>query len=78
MIILHYLINLYMLIIVLAGICSLARLNNEFARFFYRLSDPVLRFISSRINLVYQGMDFTPFVLLIFLGIIDRIIWSLI
>lgn len=78
MIVLHYLINLYMLIIVLAGIFSLARLDNEFARFFYRLSDPVLHFISAHINLVYQGIDFSPFALLVVLGIIDRIIWSFI
>jgi YggT family protein len=75
-------VSLYALVIIVYIITSLLRLPysptlNRIQRFLYDVCEPYIR-LFRRILPAAGGIDFSPFLALIFLGVIDRfLIWVL-
>ena len=71
--ILHMIITAYILIIIIATILSWVRPDpyNPIVQVFYRLSFPVLDFLRRKIPLSFNGIDFSPLLLIIALELLD-------
>ena len=71
--ILHMIITAYMWIIIIATILSWVRPDpyNPIVQVFYRLSFPVLDFLRRKIPLSFNGIDFSPLLLIIALELLD-------
>lgn len=71
--ILHMIITAYIWIIIIATILSWVRPDpyNPIVQVFYRLSFPVLDFLRRKIPLSFNGIDFSPLLLIIALELLD-------
>ncbi|WP_104696852.1 MULTISPECIES: YggT family protein [unclassified Helicobacter] len=74
--ILHYLINIYIWIVIIASLMTWFRVDysHPIPRFLIQVTNPVFEFLRSKITLQYQGMDFAPLVVVLVLSIIDRML----
>lgn len=65
-----------MIVILLSSVLKMLGLHSGLAHFLHRLSDPFLRWISSRFNFVFYGVDFTPTVGVLILYLLDMaLVW---
>ena len=71
--ILHMIITAYIWIIIIATLLSWVRPDpyNPIVQVFYRLSFPVLDFLRRKIPLSFNGIDFSPLLLIIALELLD-------
>lgn len=70
----HYLLNIYMWIIVIASLLTWVRADTShpIVAFLLRITLPVFDFLRQRLPLQFRGMDFAPLVVIIALSILDR------
>ncbi|RDU71908.1 hypothetical protein CQA57_07395 [Helicobacter anseris] len=73
---LHYLISIYTWIIIIASLLTWIKMdyNHPIARFLFQITNPLFEFVRSKISLQYQGIDFTPLVIVIVLSVVDKLL----
>lgn len=75
-IVLHYLINIYIWIVIIASLITWFRVDysHPIIRFLIQSTKPVFDFLNSKIPLQFQGIDFTPLVVVLVLSCIDKVL----
>ncbi len=71
---LHYVIEIYIWVIILSALLSWMRLDHALSRLIFWLTEPVLSRLRAWIGLVYQGVDFSPLLAIVILKVIDHLI----
>jgi yggt family protein len=80
---LHFLIQIYIFIIIIACLISFLPLNlahplaRKIVRFFYILSEPLFDLVRKNISTSFGGIDFSPLVIIIALQFLDFMILNL-
>ena len=80
---LHFLIQIYIFIILIACLISFLPLNlahplaRKIVRFFYILSEPLFDLVRKNIPTSFGGIDFSPLVIIIALQFLDFMILNL-
>ena len=80
---LHFLIQIYIFIIIIACLISFLPLNlahplaRKIVRFFYVLSEPLFDLVRKNIPTSFGGIDFSPLVIIIALQFLDFMILNL-
>jgi yggt family protein len=80
---LHFLIQIYIFIIIIACLISFLPLNlahplaRKIVRFFYILSEPLFDLVRKNIPTSFGGIDFSPLVIIIALQFLDFMILNL-
>ncbi len=71
----HSLINAYIWVVIIAAVLSWVRPDpsNPIVQILYRITEPAYQFVRRYIPATFNGIDFTPLVLIIGLQIIDII-----
>lgn len=71
--ILHILINTYMWIVIISALLSFVRPDpyNQIVQILYRLTEPVFMQVRRVLPTVFNGIDFAPLIVIIFLKFID-------
>ncbi len=69
----HSLINAYIWVVIIAAVLSWVRPdpNNPIVQILYRVTEPAYQFVRRYIPATFNGIDFTPLVLIIGLQVID-------
>lgn len=72
-VILHLLITFYILIVILAALCSFVQANsyNQFVIFLYQVTEPVYMRVRKIIPTNFGGIDIAPLVVVVILKFID-------
>jgi YggT family protein len=72
---LHYIINIYIFIVVARAIISWVNPDpyNPIVRFLYIATEPVLRYVR-RLMPIVSGIDFSPIIVMIALFFIDQVL----
>ena len=80
---LHFLIQIYIFMIIIACLISFLPLNlahplaRKIVRFFYILSEPLFDLVRKNIPTSFGGIDFSPLVIIIALQFLDFMILNL-
>lgn len=71
--ILHWLITIYVWVIIIAALCNLVQANpyNRVVQILYRVTEPLYAQIRRAMPTAFGGIDFAPFIALIALKFID-------
>ncbi len=75
----HSLISAYIWVVIIAAVLSWVRPDpsNPIVQILYRLTEPAYEFVRRYIPTTFNGIDFTPLVLIIGLQIIDILFVSM-
>ena len=73
---LQELLNLYFWIVIIAVLMSWIEPNpyNPIVRFLYSVTEPVFDFVREHLPVVFGGIDFSPFVVIIAIGFVQRVV----
>lgn len=73
---LQELLNLYFWIVIIAVLMSWFEPNpyNPIVRFLYSVTEPVFDFVREHLPVVFGGIDFSPFVVIIAIGFVQRVV----
>jgi YggT family protein len=73
---LQELLNLYFWIVIIAVLMSWIEPNpyNPIVRFLYAVTEPVFDFVREHLPVVFGGIDFSPFVVIIAIGFVQRVV----
>src|SRR5260370_22769311 len=73
---LQELLNLYFWIVIIAVLMSWIEPNpnNPIVRFLYSVTEPVFDFVREHLPVVFGGIDLSPFVVLLAIGFIQRVV----
>ncbi len=73
---LHYLINIYLWIVIIASLLTWIKIDpqNPIVRFLFQITQPLFDWLKARLPLQYQGVDFAPLVVVIVLSLLDRLL----
>ncbi len=71
-------INLYIFIVIIAAFLSWFSVSryNPIVDAIYRITEPPIRWLRRRVNLIYGGIDFSPVVIILFLYFIKILIFD--
>ena len=71
--IVHILINAYMWIVIISALISFVRPDpyNQIVQILYRLTEPVFMQVRRILPTIFNGIDFSPLIVIIFLKFID-------
>ncbi|MBR7117743.1 MAG: YggT family protein [Helicobacteraceae bacterium] len=71
--ILHILINTYMWIVIISALITFVRPDpyNQIVQILYRLTEPVFMQVRRALPTIFNGIDFAPLIVIIFLKFID-------
>jgi len=73
---LNGLLNLYFYVVFIAVLMTWIEPNpyNPIVRFIYSITEPVFDFFRQRLPVVFAGIDFSPWIVLLVIGLIQRVV----